>query len=108
MDVDRLSSFIDRVWYRSYMNPTSKNKAPVLKPWLIMYRTEPCRPAEFRDTSPSTQNPRWATDEYATSFMTSVCVQQMSPAYTMPTIATIAMARAYSISASGAIGSAKR
>ena len=39
------------------------------------------RPAEFSAASkPSTQNPRWLTDEYATSFLMSVCTQQMSPA----------------------------
>ncbi len=71
---------MSRVWYRSYMNPIMRNRPPVEKPWLSMYRTEPDSPVAFNAVRPSTQKPRWLTDEYATSFLMSSCTQQISPA----------------------------
>ena len=74
------SSRIERVWYRSYMKPIRKKRAPVERPWLIMYITEPVMPTELTANRPSMQKPRWLTDEYATSFLMSVCTQQIRPA----------------------------
>src|SRR3954462_12849285 len=39
---------------------------------------------------PSVQNPRWLTDEYATSFFQSFCIRHASAPYTMPMIESTA------------------
>ena len=43
-----------------------------------MYSTDPWAPRMLSANSPNTQKPRWLTDEYATSFLTSVWTQQTS------------------------------
>ena len=51
--------------------PTSRKSPPVDSPWLIICSTEPDSPAGLRANIPSITNPRWDTEEYATSFFMS-------------------------------------
>ena len=46
---------------------------------IDMYDTAPEMPGTFPAASPSTQNPRCATDEYATSFFISCCTIATRP-----------------------------
>mgnify|MGYP001009238586 CR=1 FL=1 len=43
--------------------PTTRNSAPVLMPWLIMYNTDPETPSARMLNIPSMQKPRWLTLE---------------------------------------------
>ncbi len=67
-------SAIWRVWSRSYIQPTSKNNAPVDRPWLIIWAMPPCRPWVLSENIPNMMNPRCATDEYATRRLRSDCI----------------------------------
>src|ERR1035441_9436594 len=83
---------------------------PVEIPWLICCRIEPEIPAGLRAKIPSVQNPRWLTDEYATSFFQSFCMSEASAPYTMPTIErneTIKITFGF-LAASGSSGIEKR
>jgi hypothetical protein len=71
--------------------PMQRKSAPVERPWLIMYMTEPVAPIEFSEKSPSMQKPRWLTELYATSFLASRCTQQMRAVPTMPMMQSTAM-----------------
>ena len=66
-------SEISRVCRRSYRKPTSRNSAPVESPWFTIWSTPPTRPWTLKTKIPSTTRPMWATDEYATSRLTSLC-----------------------------------
>ena len=56
---------------RSYTIPTSRNRAPVARPWFTICSTPPLTACCVNANSPSTTNPRWDTLEYATSRFTS-------------------------------------
>ena len=64
-------SEIMRVWRRSYSIPTNRKSAPVESPWFTIWRMLPFNPMALRLNMPSITKPRWATDEYATSFLMS-------------------------------------
>src|SRR3984893_7923857 len=71
--------------------PTIKNSAPVEMPWLICCSTDPLNPTGFSAKMPSVQKPRWLTDEYATSFFQSFCINEASAPYTIPMIDSTAI-----------------
>ncbi len=54
---------ISRVWRRSEIMPTNRNRAPVEIPWLTIWITPPWRPWVVKANVPSTMKPRWATEE---------------------------------------------
>ncbi len=62
---------MSRVCRRSYSMPIRKKSAPVERPWLIMTIRAPCTLCSVAAQMPSMTNPRWLTDEYATSFLMS-------------------------------------
>ena len=62
------------MWVRSYTMPTSRNSAPVDSPWFTIWSTPPVMAWRVKANVPRTTNPRWDTDEYATSRFTSVCI----------------------------------
>ncbi len=66
-------SAIARVWRRSYNMPMMRNSAPVEMPWLTIWMSAPWTASASKANTPSTTKPRWLTDEYATSFLMSVC-----------------------------------
>ena len=75
-----LNCAISRVWRRSLIIPTMRKRAPVDTPWLIICITLPLAALLVKANVPSTMNPRWATDEYATSRFRSFCtVATMAP-----------------------------
>jgi len=45
------------------MTPTRRNSAPVMRPWLIIWRIAPCRPCSVKTKMPSVTKPMWLTDE---------------------------------------------
>src|SRR5579871_5091728 len=71
---------------------------------------DPEIPLAFSAKIPRVQNPRWLTEEYATSFFQSFCIRQASAPYTMPTSERNAIAPTIfgSLAASGRSGSEKR
>ena len=83
---------------------------PVEMPWLICWMIEPEMPAGLSAKIPSVQNPRWLTDEYATSFFQSFCIRQASAPYTMPMIESTAITLTIVgfLAESGSSGSEKR
>src|ERR1035438_9160656 len=69
-----------------------RNSMPVEIPWLICCRIDPESPAGLSAKIPRVQNPRWLTDEYATSFFQSFCIRQARAPYTIPMIDRIPIA----------------
>src|ERR1039457_111219 len=67
-------------------------------------------PAGLRAKIPSVQNPRWLTEEYATSFFQSFCIRQARAPYTIPITDRIPMALTITgfLADSGSSGSEKR
>src|SRR5678815_5914385 len=67
-------------------------------------------PAGFSAKIPSVQKPRWLTDEYATSFFQSFCINDASAPYTMPMMERIAIVLMMVgfLADSGSSGSEKR
>ena len=67
-------------------------------------------PDGFNVKMPSVQNPRWLTDEYATSFFQSFCIREARAPYTIPMIESIAMTLTTQgfFAVSGSKGSEKR
>ena len=54
--------------------PTNKNNAPVDTPWLIIWIVLPDIDCVVKAKMPSTMKPIWATDEYATNRLRSICI----------------------------------
>src|SRR3981189_2979329 len=52
---------------------------------------DPEIPIGFSVKIPSVQNPKWLTDEYATSFFHSFCISDASAPYTIPIIESSAI-----------------
>ena len=67
-------------------------------------------PAGLSAKIPSVQNPRWLTEEYATSFFQSFCIRQARAPYTIPMIDRIPMVLTITgfLAESGSSGSEKR
>src|SRR6266540_6675221 len=78
-----------RVRVLSYSIPTSTNSRPVDSAWFTMYSTLPDIPCWVNANRPSTMNPTWEIDEYATSRFRSVCTIATTAPYTIPTSARI-------------------
>ena len=47
---------------RAIRKPMTRNKAPVDRPWLTMYRTAPVPPWDVRANVPRAMNPKCAMD----------------------------------------------
>ena len=58
--------------------PTRMKSAPVETPWFTICSTAPDTPCGFNANRPSTMKPMCETDEYATSFLTSLCTHATS------------------------------
>ena len=56
-------SAICRVWYRSYIEPTSKNSIPVMMPWATIPKIAALIPTSVSVAIPSITNPMWPTEE---------------------------------------------
>src|SRR6476660_3460152 len=71
---------------------------------------DPEIPAGFSEMIPSVQNPRWLTDEYATSFFQSFCISEASAPYTIAITDRypIAFTTTESLDACGSSGNEKR
>ena len=69
---------ISRVCIRCCSTPAIMNNPPVLMPWLTIWTIPPVIPCMLSAKMPSMTNPRWLTDEYATSFFTSFCFSETS------------------------------
>ena len=59
-------------------HPHAGERAPVVSPWLTIWIDEPSRAVAFSAKIPSTMNPMWLTELYATSRLMSVCASAAS------------------------------
>src|ERR1035437_1425744 len=72
--------------------PTRRKSAPVDTPCARFTNNAPCTDCTVIAKMPSITNPRWLTDEYATSFLKSGCTIATSAPYTMPITARVRIA----------------
>ena len=72
-----------------------------MTPWANIWNTEPLSPASVNVAAPSMTIPMCETDEYAITYLRSVCAIEESAPYTMLTHAIVPTSHARSTAPSG-------
>ena len=67
-----------RVPVRSAIQPTIRNSAAMMIPWLTIWMTAPCWPWMLNAKMPSTMKPMWLMLEYETSIFMSFWTSAIS------------------------------
>ncbi len=101
-------SAIERVWYRSFTLPTTKNSMPVMIPWAIMPKIAALMPVGVSVAMPSITKPMWPTELNAMRRLRSLCARQHSAPYRIAIVASTASTGAQNTAPSGRMGRAIR